>query len=68
MISLLVFDVGIFLLVDAAGAVEKQAVGHLHDVGLVEHRDLSALPAGGVAKGKPGDARAGDFASPLSDS
>ena len=47
---------------DLAGAVEEQAVGHLHDVGLVEDGDLFAMAAGGVAEGVAGDARAGGAA------
>jgi hypothetical protein len=42
----------------AAGAVEHQAVGHLHDVGLVHRGDAAAAVLGGVLEGVLGDAGA----------
>ena len=62
MISSVVFDVGIFFLVNLAGAIEEEAIGHLHDVGLVENGDLFAMPTRGVTESVARDARAGGFA------
>ena len=63
--QLLVLDVRVLVLVDAAGAAEEQAVGHLHDVGLVEDGDLLPVAARGVAEGEAGDARAGRLGGDL---
>src|SRR4029079_10813705 len=40
---------------DSSAALEEQAVGELHDVGLVYGRDLAAAVGDGVLKGEPCD-------------
>ena len=63
--DLLVFDVRILLLIDPSGTVEEQPVGQLHDVRLVEHRDLAAVAARGVAEPISGNAHAGGLGGDL---
>src|SRR5205814_8420483 len=58
-------DLGIFFLLDLAGAVQEKPIGHLHDVGFMEYGDSLPLPLRGIAECESRDTRAGNLAGDL---